>query len=142
MKKALILGNIDRGTIHTSLETNHFESKTKHLYTSVKNWKSICKILEDDTNHEIIVLGKFTEHILLKMCLPEYNEVVVRFLNNLEKKRHIIFIYKDNLQGTFSYKEGFPIDDFPHLQSVDNDILFDSFPDFDINNPFYSDEVK
>ncbi len=102
-KIALVLDNIDRGTISTSLQTNGYYRKLKLLNSSVKNWESICEFLEDDTENEIIVLAKFTEHTLFRMCLPEYREVVGRLLNLLKQKKHIIFIYKDNLIGNFSY---------------------------------------
>lgn len=102
-KTALILDNIDRGTITTTLQTNGYYRKLKILNSSVKNWESICTILEEDDENEIIVLGKFTEYTLFKMCIPEYREVVERLIDLLKTKKHIIFIYKDNLMGNFSY---------------------------------------
>lgn len=102
-KIALILDKIDRGTITTTLQTNGYFGRLKILNSSVKNWESICEILEDDVENEIIVLGKFTEHTLFRMCIPEYKDVVERLLLLLKQKKHIIFIYKDNLIGNFSY---------------------------------------
>lgn len=102
-KTALVLDNIDRGTISTTLQTNGYYRKLKLLNSSVKNWVSICEFLEDDTDNKIIVLGKFTEHTLFRMCIPEYRPVVDRLLNLIKEKKHLIFIYKDNLVGNFSY---------------------------------------
>ncbi|MCH2450946.1 MAG: hypothetical protein MK198_12485 [Gracilimonas sp.] len=102
-KIALILDNIDRGTITTTLQTNGYTRKLKLLNSSVNNWESICKILEKDTENEIIVLGKFTEHTLFRMCTPAYRVVVKRLLKLIATKKHILFIYKDNLIGNFSY---------------------------------------
>lgn len=110
-KEALILDNIDRGTILTTLETNNYYRRRKLLKSSVVNWVSICKILEEDTNNSIIVIGKFTEHILFKMCSPSYENVVKRLLELIKKKKHIIFIYKENLLGNFSYFKSVKIDD-------------------------------
>jgi hypothetical protein len=102
-KLALVLDKIDRGTITTTLQTNGYYRKLKILNSSVDNWVSICEILEEDEENEIIVLGKFTEHTLFRMCIPEYANVVERLFNLLKNKKHIIFIYKDNLMGNFSY---------------------------------------
>jgi len=102
-KIALILDNIDRGTITTTLQTNGYYRRLKLLNSSVKNWESICEILEGDVENEIIVLGKFTEYTLFKMCIPAYREVGRKLLDLLKTKKHIIFIYKDNLVGNFSY---------------------------------------
>jgi len=102
-KLALVLDNIDRGTITTALQTNGYTRKLKLLNSSVNNWESICKILEKDTDNEIIVLGKFTEHIIFRMCIPAYRKVVDRLISLIAKKKHIIFIYKDNMMGNFSY---------------------------------------
>jgi|GEM_PF-1762630 len=110
-KIALILDNIDRGTITTTLQTNGYYQKLKILNSSVKNWESICTILEEDIENKIIVLGKFTEYTLFKMCIPEYREVVERLIDLLKTKRHIIFIYKDNLLGNFSYFQSVEIKD-------------------------------
>jgi hypothetical protein len=102
-KTALILDNIDRGTITTTLQTNGYYRKLKLLNSSVKNWESICKFLEEDVENEIIVLGKFTEHTLFRMCTPQYRAVVEKLIGLLKNKKHIVFIYKDNLVGNFSY---------------------------------------
>lgn len=102
-KTALILDNMDRGAITTTLQTNGYCRKLKFLNSSVKNWESVCTILEEDIENEIIVLGKFTEHTLFRMCIPEYRQVVDRLIELLKTKKHIIFIYKDNLVGNFSY---------------------------------------
>ncbi|MBP4141897.1 hypothetical protein J3S90_08785 [Flavobacterium sp. P4023] len=102
-KTALILDKLDRGTIQTSLQTNKYYSTLKLLNSSVKNWESICQILESDIENEILVLGKFTENTLFRMCLPEYETVVIRLINLLKNKKHLIFIYKSNLQGNFNY---------------------------------------
>lgn len=110
-KEALILDNIDRGTILTTLDTNGYYRRRKLLKSSVKNWISICKILEDDLNDSIVVIGKFTEHTLFKMCSPNYEPVVKRLLELLKRKKHILFIYKENLLGNFSYFKTFKIND-------------------------------
>lgn len=102
-KTALILDHLDRGTILTTLQTNNYYRTLKFLNTSVKNWESICEILEEDETNEIIVLGKFTENTLFRMCLPEYKAVVQRFTKLIKKKKHLFFIYKSNLFGDFSY---------------------------------------
>lgn len=102
-KSALLLNNIDRGTIQTALQTNNYYRTVKLLNTSVKNWESICRILEKDVENEILVIGKFTENSLFRMCLPMYESVVKRLLNLIAKKRHLIFIYKSNLFGKFNY---------------------------------------
>lgn len=102
-KTALILDHLDRGTILTTLQTNNYYRTLKFLNTSVKNWESICDILEEDKINEIIVLGKFTENTLFRMCLPEYKVVVQRFTELIKKKKHLFFIYKSNLFGDFSY---------------------------------------
>lgn len=117
-KIALLLDNIDRGTITTTLQTNGYKRKLKLLNSSVKNWESICKLLEDDSNNEIIILGKFTEHTLFRMCTPQYRNVVGRLLNLIKERKHIIFIYKDNLMGNFSYFQSVEIKD--SVLEVDN----------------------
>lgn len=127
MKIALIIGKIDRGTIKTCLQTNQFSIKRKYLNTSVKNWESICVFLESDTEHKIVVLSKFSELDLIKMCHPQYEKVTHRLLSLLEKKKHVIFIYKNNLLGTFSFKEGF-CHEFTSNSIMDD--IVDDYPDF------------
>lgn len=123
-KIALILDNVDRGTIQTSLQTNNYYRILKLLNSSVKNWISICKILEDDTENEIIVIGKFTEHTLFRMCLPAYFSVVEKLLNLIKKKKHLLFIYKENLFGRFSYFEEVKINDDVFEIDNENDYLY------------------
>lgn len=124
-KVALILGGINRGAIQTSLRTQNYYVYNKVLLSSVRNWESICKLIEDDINNRLIVLGKFTEYALFQMCLPEYEQVTDKLIMLLRNKKHILFIYKDNLLGNFSaysrlgeqkeYEE--IIDDNPYIQS-------------------------
>lgn len=124
-KVALILGGINRGAIQTSLRTQNYYVYNKVLLSSVRNWESMCKLIEDDINNRLIVLGKFTEYALFQMCLPEYEQVVDKLIMLLQNKKHILFIYKDNLLGDFSaynrldeqkeYEE--IIDDNPYIQS-------------------------
>lgn len=94
------------------------------MKTSVENWISICKILEDDEENKIIVLGKFTENVLFKMCSPAYTIVVERFLELLKTKKHLIFIYKDNLLGNFSYFSSVKIDDSTFELDEKEDYLY------------------
>ncbi len=123
-KIALILDKIDRGTIQTSLQTNNYYRILKLLNSGVKNWESICKILEEDTKKEIIILGKFTEHSLFRMCLPDYRPVVSRLLDLIKERKHILFIYKDNLFGTFSYFEGVKISNSVFDIDNEDDYIF------------------
>jgi hypothetical protein len=108
-RTALVLDNIDRGAITTALQTNGYFRWLKLLNSGVRNWISICEFLEADTDDEVIVLAKFTEHTLFRMCLQGYREVVERLMSILKQKKHIIFIYKDNLTGNFSYFKSFEI---------------------------------
>lgn len=102
-KNALILDSIDRGTIKTTLQANEYFFTGKLLNSSPQNWLSICKILERDKENKIIVLGKFTETVLFLMCSPNYLEVSKKLLTLIESKKHLIFIYKDNMLGNFNY---------------------------------------
>ena len=102
-KIALILDKIDRGTIQTSLQTNKYKRVLKLLNSSVDNWESICEILEKDTEKEIIILAKLTEYTLFKMSTPNFAAVVDRLKKLIKERKHIIFIYKDNLFGDFSF---------------------------------------
>lgn len=119
-KTVLILDNVDRGTIQTSLQTNNYFRIHKLLNSSVKNWISMCKILEKDVDNEIVVIAKFTEHTLFKMCSPDYVETTKSLIGLIQRKKHLIYIYKDNLFGRFSY--------FDKLREISLD--FD-----EINNP-------
>lgn len=103
-KTALLLDTLDRGTIQTALQTNNYYRILKYPNSSVKNWESIFDILEsEEDNENFIVLGKLTEHTLFRMCLPEYEDVVNRIIKKISEKKHLIFIYKDNLMGEFSF---------------------------------------
>lgn len=102
-KKALLIDKIDRGTIKTTLETNGYEYILKLPLSSVNNWSNICKILEDDREDNLIIIGKFTENVLFQLCAPSYRWVKETFLMLLKRKKHLLFIYKDNLFGKFSF---------------------------------------
>lgn len=128
-KSALILDKLDRGTILTSLQTNNYYQTLKLLNTSVKNWESICHILESDSENEILILGKFTENALFRMCLPEYKIVLSKMLNLLKNKKHLIFIYKSNLKGDFNY-----------LQTTDDGKVY--YTDKNTGNTFYYSDSK
>ena len=104
MKQALILDNIDRGSTYTFFQANDFYINKKILKSSVSNWESICEILETDNKDEIVVVGKFTEHIMFRYFLnEEYMEVSKRLIDSILRKKHIIFIYSDNYQGYFNF---------------------------------------
>ena len=119
-KIALLLNHVDRGAVLTSLQANNYYRTLKLLNTSSKNWESICRILENDTENEILVLAKFTESALFRMCLPEYLSIAKRMFELIKSKRHLIFIYKSNLYGEFSYfKNETDFFDFP-----DNDTFY------------------
>ncbi|MDO8886923.1 hypothetical protein, partial [Candidatus Oleimmundimicrobium sp.] len=92
MKQALILDNIDRGSTYTFFQANDFYITKKILKSSVSNWQSICEILETDNKDEIVVVGKFTEHILGYFLNEEYMEVSKRLIDSILRKKHIIFI--------------------------------------------------
>lgn len=115
-KKALLLENVDRGTIQTVLQTNGYYRQTKLLNSSEKNWKSICEIIEyeNKTKSDFLIIGKLTEHTLFRMCLPEYEETIEKFIELLKLNKHLLFIYKDNLFGNFS-----------HFVNINNDIDLD-----------------
>ena len=102
MEKALLLGGLDRGTIQTTLKSNKYERKTKILKSLPANWKQICKILENDEKHEMLVLGKLTEYVLFLCCNPDYTDVSQKLFNLISRKKHILFVYNENLFGTFS----------------------------------------
>lgn len=138
-KTALVLDNIDRGTITTALQTNGYIRKLKLLNSSVNNWISVCKILEDDISNEIIVLAKFTEHTLFRMCKPEYRNVVEKLLTLLAKKKHIIFIYKDNLIGNFSYFQSVEIKE--SVFEVDNREDYLYYRDNELNTWLYNNAI-
>lgn len=99
-KIALLLEGIGSDSITTALSVNNYSMISKFLNSSVSNWKKICAILEND---KVVVIGKFTESILLKMCDPSYGEVTAIFLELLKSKKHIIFLYKDNMNGVLNF---------------------------------------
>lgn len=117
-KIALLLDHVDRGAVLTSLQANNYYRTLKLLNTSSKNWESICRILENDTENEILVLAKFTESALFRMCLPEYISITKRMFELIKNKRHLIFIYKTNLYGEFSYLKNET--NFFDLPDIDN----------------------
>ncbi|MEH1009547.1 hypothetical protein VDP25_17545 [Winogradskyella sp. ECml5-4] len=123
-KIALILDKIDRGTITTTLQTNGYYRKLKILSSSVKNWESICEFLEEDVENEIIIIAKFTEHTLFRMCIPEYKDVVERLFALLKERKHIIFIYKDNLVGNFSYFQSVDIKESVFEVDEEDDYIY------------------
>ena len=99
-KIALLLEGIGSDSITTALSVNNYSMISKILNSSVSNWKKICAILEND---KVVVIGKFTESILLKMCDPSYEEVTAIFLELLKSKKHSIFLYKDNMNGVLNF---------------------------------------
>lgn len=102
MKKILTLGDLDRGTIKTTIQANGYEVKVKELKSQAKNWVSICKILKEDEKKELLVIGKFTEYILFLFSLPEYQKVGEDLLQLIKERKHIIFLYNNNFFGDFS----------------------------------------
>lgn len=102
MKQILTLGDLDRGTIHTTMETNGYKSKNKMLKSSVTNWWTICEILKADEQKELLVMGKFTEYVLFLFNLDEYKEVSAELLSLIHERKHLIFIYHNNFFGDFS----------------------------------------
>lgn len=131
-KIAIVLDSVDRGTIQTSLQANGYYRIVKLLSSSVKNWESICDLLDADEKNEVIVLGKFTEYTLFRMSLPEYEIVVQRLISLLKNKRHVLFIYKDNLFGKYSYFE----DNKKNLQPLTNDTVEDYLKNPHLYNDF------
>ena len=107
-KNALLLNNVDSDSITTVLYVNNYTITSKFLNSSVNNWKKICEMLENDN---VLVIGKFTESVLLKMCDPYYEEVTTIFLERIRSKKHIIFLYKDNMKGILNYYNNNPDND-------------------------------
>jgi hypothetical protein len=103
LRTALLFSNTDRGAIKTTLETFGYTIIVKVPLSSVNNWWSICDVIEPDKEDNLIFIGKFTENLLFQLCSPDYKNVKDHFLNLLKKKKHLIFIYKNNLFGEFSY---------------------------------------
>lgn len=124
IKKALLLDSVDRGTIQTVLQTNGYYRHTKLLKSSLKNWESICDLIESEnaSNNDLIIIGKLTEHTLFRMCLPDYEEVVERLIKLLQKNKHILFIFKDNMFGNFTHFTN--IDKEIDLPQIDDDLEF------------------
>lgn len=102
MKNILILEHLDRGTIHTTIKINGYEAKTKILKSGVSNWQSICGILKEDKDKELLIMGKFTEYVLFIFNLPEYKVVSKELLELIKERKHIIFIYHNNFFKDFS----------------------------------------
>jgi len=123
-KKALLLDSVDRGTIQTVLQTNGYYRHTKLLKSSPKNWESICDLIESEnaSNNDLIIIGKLTEHTLFRMCLPDYEVVVERLIKLLQENKHILFIFKDNMFGTYTHFIN--IDKEIDLPQIDDDLEF------------------
>ncbi len=102
MKKILLLEDLNMGTINTIIQSNGYEVKTKMLKSGTSNWESICKILQEDNDKEILIMGKFTEYVLFIFSLPEYNEISSKLLKLIKERNHIIFIYHNNFFKDFS----------------------------------------
>jgi len=102
MKKILILEDLNRGTIHTTIKSNGYDAKTKILKSGVSNWESICEILKEDADKELLIMGKFTEYVLFIFNLPEYKEVSSKLLKLIKERKHILFIYHNNFFKDFS----------------------------------------
>lgn len=141
MKHALILDNIDRGSTYTFFQANNFYITKKILKSSVSNWESICTILENDNNDEIVVVGKLTENILGYFLDEEYSDVSQRLIQNILKKRHIIFVYSDNYHGYFNFNDGYVSPDEAKKQRTTFDSklkdLIYNFNELDLNIIIY-----
>lgn len=102
MKKILIFEDLNKGSIYTTIKTNGYESTTKLLKSSIKNWETICSIFQEDEKKELLVMGKFTESVLFIFSLPEYKEISEKILKFIKERKHIIFIYHSNFFKDFS----------------------------------------
>ena len=120
-KSALILGNVNHGAIETALKSHGCVSKNKILHSSPKNWESIVRIIEENDPNISLVLVKFTEYTLFLFSLPEYRSDGDKILELIALKKHVIFVYNENLFGQFS-----AFDNSPELYNLEQD---DSFAD-------------
>ena len=102
MKTVLILGSMNNDTIHTAIKANKYEYVSKELVSGAKNWESICSILENDKQKNILILGKFTEYIIFLFTLDEYKPISNKLLSLIKERKHIIFIYNNNFFKDFS----------------------------------------
>ena len=103
-KAAIILESLGRGAINTSLEANGFTSICKFLKSGPKNWSSIISILNNDSNRDYLILGKLTEYVLFLCNHPNYTSVAKDLFDQIRIRKHILFIYNENLFGNFSFK--------------------------------------
>lgn len=146
MKTALILDSIDRGTIQTALQTNGYYRQTKLLASSPKNWGSICDLIESEghADNELIIIGKLTEHTLFRMCLPQYENVVKRFLKLIKNTKHILFIYRDNMLGNFSHFVN--VEERVQLPKIDEDqefnIIYETYYVNNVTNWINDNELE
>jgi hypothetical protein len=87
------------------------------------------------------VVGKFTEHILGYFLDDDYKEVAKRLIENILRKKHIIFVYSDNYHGYFNFNDGYvspdeaknPKTEFDHRLKD----LIDGFNKQDLNISVY-----
>jgi hypothetical protein len=98
----LSIGNAVTGSLMTELKINDYYRIMKVPYSSVKNWESICDILEADISKDLIVISKFTEKVLFLLTLPEYKNVIARLIPLIKERKNLSFVYKDNLLSSFN----------------------------------------
>lgn len=103
-KIAVLLGNSTFGvrSIESTLKTHRYFFFHKYLASSVRNWRSIVRLLTENSQHLRLVQAQLTEYVVFLLTLPQYSAVAHELLQLMKKVPHQMFIFDDNLYGRFS----------------------------------------
>jgi len=96
------------GTVHEAVEdkisAKDYVYKRRSLNSSVENWAKIVTLIQNLRNSKILIaiLAYFTEETLFYTSDKYFDEHWPYILDEITKGPSLIFIYEDNLSGTFS----------------------------------------
>lgn len=99
-KRALLIGSLQNNGIINELSINNIKYDVKLLNSSVDNWNTIIKMI--DNNYDLIII-KMTESALIRSCNEEYETTFFELFNSLITKEHMILLYEGNMKYDYSY---------------------------------------
>src|SRR5437016_1995404 len=120
-KKVFLIGNqlTHEGiTARISSLGHSYEIRNPLSYPS--NWSKFVRDINqsNNSNQLLNVFLLLSERVILRCCSPQYAEVLHELLMEMKQIPSLIFVYADNLSGTFtSIEEEFSLEKEPFSNS-------------------------
>ena len=101
-KTVLLIGTFRNEKITNEIHLSGREIISKNLTSSPSNWDSIIRLIKVNGDDYDFIALSLNETVLLIAQCEAYRKKFYKIVDLLKDKRHVIFVYEDNLFGKFN----------------------------------------